>query len=152
MKIKRMSEEVRNKAGWIVFGVATILIVVVGAFFLVNNAKKNPLEGQWLSKGTSYFMDIDDEGDVEVTALIDGNTIEVDARYQIDKRAKTITISPELMSYEEAAKESEGALTAAEIDADLDALMTSFDYSLDNDKLTLREREYGEEIIFTRVK
>ena len=53
---------------------------------------------------------------------------------------------------EEAAKESKGALTAAEIDAALDAYMTSFDYSLENDKLTLKEREYGEEIIFTRVK
>ena len=152
MKIKRMSEEVRNKVGWIVFGVATILIVVVGAFFLVNNAAKNPLKGQWLSKGTGYFMDMDDDGNMEVTALIDGNTIEVDAKSKIDKRAKTITISPKLMSYEEAAKESEGTLTAAEIDASLDAFMTSFDYSLENDKLTLREREYGEEIIFTRVK
>lgn len=152
MEIKRMSEEVRNKAGWIVFGVATILIIVVGAFFLVDSVKRNPLEGEWISKGTGYFMDIDDDGDVDVTALIDSNTIEVDANYQIDKGAKTITFTPNLTSYEEAAKESKGALTAAEIDAALDAFMTSFDYSLENDKLTLKEREYGEEIIFTRVK
>ena len=147
-----MNEELRNKLGWIVFGVATILILVVGAFFLVDGVKRNPLEGEWISEGTGYFIDIDDDGDMEMTALVDGEMIEIDANYQMDKSAKTITFSPELMSYEEAAKDSKGTITAAEIDDYLKAFMTSFDYSLENDKLTLKEREYGEEIIFTRVK
>ena len=152
MQIKRMNEELRNKLGWIVFGVATILILVVGAFFLVDGVKRTPLEGEWISEGTGYFIDIDDDGDMEMTALVDGEMIEIDANYQMDKSAKTITFSPELMSYEEAAKDSKGTITAAEIDDYLKAFMTSFDYSLENDKLTLKEREYGEEIIFTRVK
>jgi len=152
MEIKRMSEEKRNKVGWLVFGIATVVIIVVGVFFLVNSFTSNPLEGEWNCKDAGYFFDIDDDGEISIETLIDGEEVEVDAYYTIDKEAKTITIEPNFKSYEKAAKETNDMLTAADIDEYLTELMTAFDYSVEKGKLTLTEREYGEQFIFTRVK
>ena len=49
-----------------------------------------------------------------------------------------------------AAEESEGKLTQESMETAAESLDDSFDYSVDQDTLTLSEREYGDQIILIR--
>lgn len=152
MQIKRMSEELRSKVGWIVFGVATLLIILIGAFFIVDGITRNPLEGEWSAEGKNQVLVIEDDGEMTISVVANGNQIKVNAKYQLNKDEKTIAVTPDLTSYKQASDQSAGALTEAEINEYLSLFKTSYDYSLDKNTLTLTEREYGEEMIFTRTK
>jgi hypothetical protein len=152
MELKQRDEEKRTRDYRIVFTVSTAVILLVVAIFIINSVFVNPLEGDWTSKDTGYHIEIDDDGEISIETTVNQIFVEVDAAYTIDKDAKIITIRPELNTYEEAAQDTENLLTAADIDAKLKEIMTSFDYSLEKDTLTLSEREYGEQFVFTRVK
>ena len=152
MELRKRDEEKRTRDYRIVFITSTVVILLVVAIFIIKSVFANPLEGDWNSKGTGYHIEIDDDGEISIETTVNQVFVEVDATYTIDKDAKIITIKPELNTYEEAAKETNNLLTAADIDAKLKEVMTSFDYSLEKDTLTLSEREYGDQFVFTRVK
>lgn len=48
------------------------------------------------------------------------------------------------------AEESDGSLTPESIEEAVDSLRDTFDYSVDQDTLTLSEREYGDQIILIK--
>ena len=67
-----------------------------------------------------------------------------------DRDAKTVTIEKDLQAIRKAAEESEGKLTQESMETAAESLDDSFDYSVDQDTLTLSEREYGDQIILIR--
>ena len=136
----------------IVLLASTILIVLVVAIFLISSILNNPLEGDWVAEEAGYALEIDDEGESELRVTIQEFVVDVDLFYTIDRKAKTITFKGDLGSFQEAAKDTGNELTAAEIDEYLTTFLTAFDYSLENNTLTLTERECGDQFIFTRVK
>ena len=152
MELKKKDEEKRTRYWKLILITSTLAIVLVAGFFLLRSVFGNPLEGTWVSEEAGYRIELDDENEMQIETTVKEAYVEVDAIYVIDKSVKTITIKPELMSYEEAAEDAKGTVTGADIDAKLAELMTTFDYSLDGNTLTLTEREYGEQFIFTRVK
>lgn len=154
MQLKVKDEEKRTKAWSIVMITSTIIIILVGAFFITNSITRNPLEGTWVAQENGYYMEISDENEMKVTGegLFDGVYTEVDLYYTIDKQSKILTIKSDPEAYEEAASAARGKLTAQEINSALQEMVTAFDYSLDQDTLTLTEREYGDQFVFTRSK
>ena len=131
--------------------VSSVVIILLLAFFLISSMVRNPLEGDWFSQEKGIQLDIDDD-EVTLEFSVDGVATEVELFYTIDKGEKILTVKPNPAAYAEAAADTDGKVSAQQIDEYLKEIPLSFNYSLDNDTLTLSDREYGEEFIFTRVK
>ena len=152
MLIKQKDEEKRSKAWAIVMIVSSILIILGIVFIITNVMVGNPLEGQWYSEANGYYLDVEDENEVTLEGTFNDTYMEIDLYYTIDKSEKIISIKPNAESYADAAEETKGDVTAGELDELLKDFTVSYNYSLENDTLTLMEREYGEQYIFTRIE
>lgn len=137
----------------IILLIAAIVIVVVGIFFVKKLVLGNPLQGEWVTAKGEYYLDIEDENEAEIHVLVNEEMVDVDVRYEMNKKDRTIRfLLPAASMYDEAVDELEGKVSVAELSEKMEVIVTSFEYSMDQDKLTLTEREYGEQMIFTRVK
>ena len=152
MPIKQRDEEKRSKAWSIVMLVSSILIILGILFFITKIVGGNPLEGEWFSEAHGYYLEVEDENEVTLEGTFNGTYMEIDLHYTIDKSEKMISIKPNAESYADAAEESDGNVTPMELDELLTDFTVSYNYSLEKDMLTLTEREYGEQYIFTRIK
>lgn len=152
MLIKQKDEEKRSKAWAIVMIVSSILIILGIVFIITNVMVGNPLEGQWYSEANGYYLDVEDENEVTLEGTFNDTYMEIDLYYTIDKSEKIISIKPNAESYADAAEDTKGDVTAGELDELLKDFTVSYNYSLENDTLTLMEREYGEQYIFTRIE
>ena len=152
MLIKQKDEEKRSKAWTIVMIVSSILIILGIVFIITNVMVGNPLEGQWYSEANGYYLDVEDENEVTLEGTFNDTYMEIDLYYTIDKSEKIISIKPNAESYADAAEDTKGDVTAGELDELLKDFTVSYNYSLENDTLTLTEREYGEQYIFTRIE
>ena len=150
--MKQKDEEKRSKAWAIVMIVSSILIILGIVFIITNVMVGNPLEGQWYSEANGYYLDVEDENEVTLEGTFNDTYMEIDLYYTIDKSEKIISIKPNAESYADAAEETKGDVTAGELDELLKDFTVSYNYSLENDTLTLMEREYGEQYIFTRIE
>ena len=152
MLIKQKDEEKRSKAWAIVMIVSSILIILGIVFIITNVMVGNPLEGQWYSEANGYYLDVEDENEVTLEGTFNDTYMEIDLYYTIDKSEKIISIKPNAESYTDAAEDTKGDVTPGELDELLKDFAVSYNYSLENDTLTLTEREYGEQYIFTRIE
>ena len=151
MFFRQKDEEKRSKMWKLVMITSSVLIVVGIVFFITLNTRKNPLDGQWYSEANDYYLEVDDDGEATLSGTFQGMHLEIDLKYTISKKDKTISIKPEEDAYEDAIENSRDLIDGQHLDDILAGFMTSFDYSLDRDTLTLTEREYGEQYIFTRI-
>ena len=152
MSMKQKDEEKRSIAWRILVLASTAMIMVVVGFFIVKSVLGNPLVGDWVSEEKGYYLEIDDDNELSVEGTFDGVYTEVELRYVLEKKDKVITLKANPGSYQEAAEESDGSLTPQEIDESLESFISSYSYSIENDTLTLTERESGNQFIFTRIK
>lgn len=153
MLMKQKDEEKRSKAWAIVMIVSSILIILGIVFIITNVMVGNPLEGQWYSEANGYYLDVEDENEVTLEGTFNDTYMEIDLYYTIDKSEKIISIKPNAESYADAAEDSKGNVTPVELDELLTDFTISYYYSLDNDTLTLTEREFGEQTYtFTRIE
>ena len=70
--------------------------------------------------------------------------------YTLDKENKTITFKVDDAEIAKAVKNSDAGLTKTALETEISMLETTFDYNLEKSKLTLSEREYGEQIVFVK--
>ena len=152
MLIAKNDEAKRSKIWRIVTTVATLLIILCVAFLLVKLFMSNPLEGTWESEEDSLILAIKSNNSlvVQVPEVQEDTNVKVKMEYTIDKEEKTITIKENEAELEKVAKASGGKFTAETLEAAVSPVTTTFDYSVDQDQLTLTEREYGEQIIFVK--
>ena len=150
MRLK--DEEKRSKAWKAIMFISSILIILLIAFFITKIVGGNPLEGEWYSEANGYHLDVEDENEVSLQGTFNDTYMEIDLYYTIDKTEKIISIKPNSESYADAVEDAKGNITPSELDELLNDFTVSYNYSLENDTLTLTEREYGEQYIFTRVE
>ena len=107
-----------------------MVIVIILIFFIVKLFTGNPLEGSWVSEDSGAVLVIGDDGEVTLTedAEDEENT---SMSYTVDTKNKIFTV------YTDSAY-AEGVLSG------------SYDYNIEKDALTLTEREYGDQMVFTR--
>lgn len=86
------------------------------------------------------------------TELFDGKTLEITLDYTINKKAKQITFKADSEALAEAADDIGADITASDLDTAVSSMLTSFNYNLENNELTLTEWDYGEQLLFTRVR
>lgn len=140
--MKQRDEKKRSILWRIVTLASTLIIILVLGFFITDAMFGNPLEGEWIADEKGYYLDIDDDNELTVEGSWDGEEIEVDLNYTLDKKAKTITI--------EAGPEITQIWSTEEMNEMGKVSSVTFEYNLEGKTLTLTGREYGEQFVFTR--
>ena len=69
---------------------------------------------------------------------------------KVPKRNKTDEKNPVLTEVHKILKKHDGKLTESVLQTALSRFVTSFDYSMERQTLTLTDREYGEQMIFDK--
>lgn len=126
------NEEKRNTLWRTVLTVSTVVIIIILIFFIVRLLTGNPLEGTWVNEDSGAVLEIRDNGEVLLTETESGDGEEgISMKYTVDTKTKIFTVHTD-SAY------AEGILSG------------SYDYNIEKETLTLTEREYGDQIVFTR--
>lgn len=145
MQMREKDEKRRSLLWKIVMGTSTAVIVFLLGYFITNSVLGNPLEGEWIAADKGYYLEIEDDNEMTVNGVFDGQEMEIDLIYTLDKKQKTITIKADSEEY--------GYISSAwttEETSDVPAKTSvTFSYSLGQNTLTLSDREYGVEFVFT---
>ena len=144
--IFKNSEEKRNTAWRTVMTVSSVLIVIIAVFFVFLLFTGNPLEGTWVSEDNGIRMEVRGDDSVVITRINgdeDGDSYTLDV--SVDKENKTFTVQLNNDSVRENTDN-----TAVLSEDDQDPFGGTYSYSIENDTLTLTEREYGDQIVFER--
>ena len=144
--IFKNSEEKRNTAWRTVMTVSSVLIVIIAVFFVVKLFTGNPLEGTWVSEDNGIRMEVRGDDSVVITRINgdeDGDSYTLDV--SVVKENKTFTVQLNNDSVRENTDN-----TAVLSEDDQDPYGGTYSYSIENDTLTLTEREYGDQIVFER--
>ena len=152
MIIAKNDEAKRSKIWTVVTLVSSVLIVLIAIFLLTKLFTTNPLEGTWEDEDGNYVLSIKGNNSltVNVPALAEDYNADIKMDYVLDKDEKTVTIKMNESEVEKAVERSDGMLTEETLDHALSSVTTTFGYSVDGDTLTLTEREYGEQMLFTK--
>ena len=150
--IAKNDEVKRSKIWRIVTAVSTVVIIVGVVLLLTKLFTTNPLEGEWADEDGSFNMSILKNGSMVITIPEEGAdlSVDVDMKYTLNKDEKTITITPDEAGFQKLADKTGGQYTEEEIRQALSTVITTFDYSVDPEQLTLTEREYGEQLVLIK--
>ena len=153
MLIAKNDEKERSFLFRIVIWTATILIIIVAAYFLIRSFARNPIAGTWEYQDDNITMTIQNDDKVKLLFqnLQEVSGLEVTMDCQVDKSEKTLVIKGrQPREIEEILKKHDGKLTESVLQTALSRFVTSFDYSMERQTLTLTDREYGEQMIFDK--
>ena len=134
------NDEVKRSQIWrIVMTVSSVLIIVGAVLLLMKLFTTNPLEGEWTDEDGIFDMSISKDGTVVFTIpeAEEAASVDVDMRYTLNKEEKTITIMADESGFQKLADQSQGQYTEDEIRNALKSVVTTFDYSVDQERLTL---------------
>lgn len=146
-------EEIKRSRDWRnVMIVSSVLIVLIAAFFLMKMFRSNPLEGTWRNEESDMILNVKGNSFISASLpeALEGEDIKLKLSYTIDKDEKTISIKMDETAVEKAIKDSDGQLTREMMESAMGSILTTFDYSVDQEELTLTEREYGEQMVFRK--
>ena len=131
---------------------STILIIVGAILLLTKLFTTNPLEGDWADEDGSFNMSVMKNCSIvfSIPEAEEASGVDVDMKYTLNKEEKTITIMADEAGFQEVADRSDGQYTEEEIRQALSSVITTFDYSVDQEQLTLTEREYGEQLVLIK--
>lgn len=132
--------------------VSSVLIIVGAVLLLMKLFTTNPLEGEWTDEDGIFDMSISKDGTLVFTIpeAEEAVSVDVNMRYTLNKEEKTITIMADESGFQKLADQSQGQYTEEEIRNVLESVVTTFDYSVDQERLTLTEREYGEQLVLVK--
>ena len=152
MFIAKSNEEKRSMAWRIVISIASVLIILIGAFFLFKMFTGNPLEGTWKSTERQLVLTIRGNGTllVDWEEIFEDEKMTIGMEYLLDKDSKTVTFKADEEALQEAEEKSDGKYTADMLETALSEITATYDYSVQNNQLTLTEREYGEQLVFDK--
>ncbi len=149
--ILKNSEEKRSTLWRTVMAVSSVLIIIIAAFFIIKLFTANPLEGKWVSEDSGAAMEVQSGGTLVITGSESaGEQQSITLGYSVNTETKTFVVQ---MNEEEVPAE-DGDTEAAEAGEDLyhlaDSLTGTYEYSIEQNRLTLTELEYGEQMVFVK--
>lgn len=132
--------------------ISSVLIVVIAVYLLTKMFTSNPLEGTWESEDGAFLLQIRSNGVVfvDMPDISEDGDASLKVSYVLDKDEKTISIHADDKELTGFLEKSGGQYTMEELKSAVSSVTTTFNYSVDNSQLTLTEREYGEQMTFTR--
>lgn len=123
------NEEKRSTIWRTILTVSSVVIIIIAIFFIVKLFTGNPLEGTWVSEGSGDKIEITDDNQMIIRPEEGNQSTEIGCN--VDTRSKILTVA-------------EGA-------PDSDIIQPgTYNYNIEQDTLTLTEREYGEQLVFVR--
>ena len=146
-------QEVKRSKEWnIVMTISSVLIVVIAVFFLFRMFHSNPLEGTWVNEENDMTLKIKGGSTMvmDVPGALDGNDLELNLNYTIDRSEKVITIEADDAEIQKAVEASDGTVTEEAVKNEVDQIASSYDYNVEKDEMTLTEREYGDQLTFVK--
>ena len=127
------NEEKRSTIWRTILTVSSVLIIIILVFFIVKLFTGNPLEGTWVDEDSGNVLVIRDNGELSLILSESDDTDETfTAEYDVDTKTKVLTVRMENDVYAE------------------DTLSGTYSYNIEQDTLTLTEREYGDQLVFVR--
>lgn len=153
MLIAKNNEKERSHLFRIVIWTATIVIIVVAAYFLIRSFGTNPLKGIWKYEDDNITLSIKNDKELTITFanLEQSRNVKLALDYELDKSEKVLVISaPTEAETEKILEGTDGNLSESVLDTAVQQFTTSFDYSIESQRLTLTDREYGEQMIFDK--
>ena len=152
MIIAKNDEEKRSRIWRMVMAGASIILLIVIVYFLFSLFAGNPLEGTWKSEESNLQLTIrgGDSATASWSEIAEASNVKVKINYTLDKENKTITFKVDDAEIAKAVKNSDAGLTKTALETEISMLETTFDYNVEKSKLTLSEREYGEQIVFVK--
>ena len=127
------NEDKRSTIWRTILTVSSVLIIIILVFFIVKLFTGNPLEGTWVDEDSGNVLVIRDNGELSLTLSESDDTDETfTAEYDVDTKTKVLTVRMENDVYAE------------------DTLSGTYSYNIEQDTLTLTEREYGDQLVFVR--
>ena len=110
------------------------------------------MEGTWNSEEKNLVMTVKGNGTVviEWPDEFDGAEIAVSMDYNLDKEAKIFILHRDDEAVKSVVKKAEGAVTTDRLNTAISSLEGSYDYNIEQNQLTLTEREYGEQMVFEK--
>lgn len=149
--ILKNSEEKRSTLWRTVMTVSSVLIIIIAAFFIIKLFTANPLEGKWVSEDSGAMMEVQSGGKLVITGTESaGEQQSITMGYSVNTETKTFVIQ---MDEEEVSAEN-GDTEATETAEDLyilaDSMTGTYEYSIEQNSLTLTEMEYGEQMVFVK--
>lgn len=129
------NEKKRSTLWRTVLTVSSVLIIIIALFFVVKLFTGNPLEGKWVSESTGGTIEITDKDELIIQPEDQQSATIV--RGFVDTKTKTLTVG---LNGEDA------------LDPEIEMIIQpgSYNYNVEQDTLTLTEREYGEQLVFVR--
>lgn len=147
------NDEVKRSRIWrLATAGSSILIIIIAVYLLMKMFTANPLEGSWESEDGDLVINVGVNGTLSVKAydVSEGMDVSVKMEYTLDKEEKTITIKEDTADVIRQADASDGAYTREMLENALARVVTTFDYNIEGRRLILSEREYGEQLTFTK--
>lgn len=141
--ILKNSEEKRSTLWRTVMAVSSVLIIIIAAFFIIKLFTANPLEGKWVSEDSGAAMEVQSGGTLVITGSESaGEQQSITLGYSVNTETKTFVVQ---MNEEEVpAEDGEDLYHLA------DSLTGTYEYSIEQNRLTLTELEYGEQMVFVK--
>ena len=131
------NEEKRSTLWRTVLTVSSVLIIIIAIFFVVKLFTGNPLEGKWVSDETGGRIEFTDDNELIIQTEDQLSTNIV--RGYVDTKTKTLTV---------------GLSGGGSLDPEIEQIIQagSYNYNIEQDTLTLTEREYGDQLVFVRAE
>lgn len=124
------NEEKRSTIWRTILTVSSVLIIIIAVFFIAKLFTDNPLEGKWVSEGSGDTIEITDDDELIIQPEEGGQVTVI--RCNVDTKTKVLTVGGE-----------------GPVDSDIMRPGT-YNYNVEQDTLTLTEREYGDQLVFMR--
>lgn len=132
MFLSNDNEEQRSQIWRVSVVVATMLIIMVGAYFLHKMFTENPIIGTWSSQTRDITLSIHKDGEMEIMGA--DFYMEGIVTYRMNTDSKSISFTLDQGSVIEGALESDQEVT----------FTSTFNYSVEQEVLTLTDMEFGD--------
>lgn len=152
MIIAKNDEAKRSQIWRSVVTISSVLIVLIGAYLLVKMFTSNPLEGRWQDEDGAISINVKSNETLKavIPEIGDCENIEVPMTYSIDKDSKVVTFEVDQQTLSKVAEASDGQFDEMMLEGSLDYITSTFEYSVERNRLILTELEYGDQLILIR--
>lgn len=131
--------------------VTTVIIIIVAAFFVIKLFTANPLEGKWMHEDGGLFLTIKGKDTAQVTLSDTGDKKAfATMTYSLDKETKTVTLQAEDLAASKSSKGKEQTDKSKKLQLAVSSMEGTYNYSIDKNKLTLTDSEYGAQMVFDK--
>ena len=129
--------------------VTSVLIILIVVFFAVKLFTSNPLTGNWENTDDGMKLTIKNNGTMNIVQTLDESTVSVPVDYTIDMEYKRFAIP---VNEEKIAKQAEKTKDCSEQELQdiADVMEGTYEYSVEQNVLTLTDSEYGSQKTFEK--